>query len=357
MGWLNFLFGKKTTAGIAVAEAIDEPVVPVIQEIPVIHGIPVIPAVVEQKTERSKPITSRQPTSTFEARVSITDPILEVPSIGYFGLCTRSPSKRWVVSWMDSGAGRFVLYDSHEEKICAQGSAERPSRGSVADNGTFSLEDWRFGVSLSGTFLVFSNDGTEIIRRDLTANLLSSGISPTGRYAYCQTANTHDPETDGNKLCLFDIEAGIELFCVTPTGGWAESYEIDEEKGYLITRIRNVGAFRYDRNGIFIDADKFAEACLNSEDIGKSLRSTEQLLKNLQITQEQATKCLQVIEKARSNGADKDAYWGPQSLKFKGLAHEVLGDLPAALRAYDQALALNPKIGVKRKADSLRKKV
>ena len=132
---------------------------------------------------------------------------------------------------------------------------------------------------------------------------------------------------------------------------------VDEEKGYLITRITNVGEFRYDRNGVFIDADKFARASLNSEDIGKSLRSTEELLKNPQITQEQATKCLQVIEKARSNGAEKDVYGGPHSLKFKGMAHEALGNLPAALQAYDQALALNPKIGVKRKANSLRKKV
>jgi hypothetical protein len=81
----------------------------------------------------------------------------------------------------------------------------------------------------------------------------------------------------------------------------------------------------------------------------------QQLLKNPEVTQEQATKCLQMIERARSNGADKDVYWAPLSLKFKGMAHETLGDLPAALQAYDLALGLNPKIGVKRKADSLRK--
>lgn len=120
----QFSIWKENNGRIAVAEAIDESVVPVIQEIPVIHGIPVVPAVVEQKTERSKPITSRQPPPTFKARVSITDPILEVPSIGYFGFCTRSPSKRWVAYRSEFAIRRTSL---HEPKPLSGRLVQRPS--------------------------------------------------------------------------------------------------------------------------------------------------------------------------------------------------------------------------------------
>lgn len=45
------------------------------------------------------------------------------------------------------------------------------------------------------------------------------------------------------------------------------------------------------------------------------------------------------------------------ALKLKGSCLEVLGDYPGALRSYDSALALDPKIGVKRRADRMRKEL
>jgi tetratricopeptide (TPR) repeat protein len=50
-------------------------------------------------------------------------------------------------------------------------------------------------------------------------------------------------------------------------------------------------------------------------------------------------------------------FWKAKSLKLQGLAHEALGELQEAVKAFDEALALDPKIGVKRKRDFLAKKI
>jgi hypothetical protein len=39
------------------------------------------------------------------------------------------------------------------------------------------------------------------------------------------------------------------------------------------------------------------------------------------------------------------------------LAHKVLDELSEAIQVYEEAIVLNPKIGVKRKLDALKKRV
>jgi hypothetical protein len=48
---------------------------------------------------------------------------------------------------------------------------QRPNNGAVADNGSFCLEDWHLGSSLSGTFGVFDSAGNPIVTKELTANI------------------------------------------------------------------------------------------------------------------------------------------------------------------------------------------
>ena len=59
--------------------------------------------------------------------------------------------------------------------------------------------------------------------------------------------------------------------------------------------------------------------------------------------------------RARSLGADSNPAWKPNALKVQGLAHEMLGQFPQAIEVYEEAITLNPKIGVKRRLDALKK--
>ncbi|MNG07575.1 Tetratricopeptide repeat protein [compost metagenome] len=75
------------------------------------------------------------------------------------------------------------------------------------------------------------------------------------------------------------------------------------------------------------------------------------------MTPEQAKEALTIVIRARKHVADQVDAWKAKSLKLQGLAHEALGDFREAVDAFDEALALDPKIGVKRKRDSLLKKL
>lgn len=300
--------------------------------------------------------------------ISFHDNFVEIPSIGFFGQFSKSHSGEWVLCWSDSdeagqrgghrdsGKGRYVLYSAQEKAVVLQGKLERPNSGNAADNGNFSIEDWHFGSELSGTFYVFSSDGKQLTKKQFNANLYNSAISDSGRYAICQTANSPVGE-DGNRLTAFDVEGKAQLFSIHPPTGWADEYRFEEGTSQIGVVINGIGTFHYDMQGQFVDSERFGAARLQSERYDVALMAAEEILKATDLNEQRAKAALDAATRACGNGADNDQGWKAVALKVQGLAHEFLQNNEKALAAFDQALAINPKIGVKRKADSLRKKL
>lgn len=65
---------------------------------------------------------------------------------------------------------------------------------------------------------------------------------------------------------------------------------------------------------------------------------------------------LAALIRARGFGADGNPAWEPTALKVQGLAYQALGQDSESIGCYEEALKLNPKIGIKRKLDSLLKR-
>lgn len=285
----------------------------------------------------------------------------------YFGVYARSRTGRWVLSWRDaepservgghreSDKGSYLLYDTETNQVVARGEMQRPNNGHVSDSGIFSLEDWHFGSTLSGTFSVFDHGGRKLFTKDVTANILHSAISESGIFALFQTANSRTE--DGTKIFFIDVSQGKLLYSVTPAAGWPDRYEIKEKTGEAIAHFKGLGSFRYSRQGDLVDTAKLTKAKLDSSRYELAIPAAEQVLKSPNLTPEQAREALNSVLLAQKNGLDMVDSWKAQSFKVEGLAHEALGNFQAAVKAFDQAMALNPKIGVKRKRDSLAKKL
>lgn len=298
--------------------------------------------------------------------IVLDKPFLSVSTIGYGGLYSISKSKKWAISWRDSdpvagrgrhretGYGEYVLADLAGDVVSAHGQMQRPNNGSVADNGSFCLEDWHLGSSLSGTFNVFDSAGTPIVTKELTANIFRSGISKNGKLAYCATANSKTEH--GYKVILFDLETGEELFCVTPRTQGLETYIFDEERKILIADVKGVGKFRYYSTGNFVDASNLDKANLDSSDYSRIIRAAEKILGEQDVSDERATEALEAVMRARSLGADSNPAWKPNALKVQGVAHEMLGEFRQAIEAYEEAITLSPKIGVNCRLDALKKR-
>jgi hypothetical protein len=288
---------------------------------------------------------------------------LEVDAFGFHGSYRLSKSRKWAIAWRDSdpaagvgghgdaGLGEYVLAELGAGTVASHGWMARPNNGSVADNGSFSLADWHFGSSLSGTFSVFDGNGISIVTKELSANILASGVSRSGKLAFCATANS--PSADGNKIYLFDLDAKTELFCASPKVGWADRYEFDENRGFLIAEVTGVGKFTYDRNGVLIDGAEVETAYLHSSQYDRVIRAAENILKEPDLPDSRVREVLNVVRRARSLGADANSAWKPNALKVQGLAHEQLGEYLEAAAVYEKALALNPKIGVKRRMEAI----
>lgn len=300
--------------------------------------------------------------------VELSKTFLCIDAIEWHGLFKKSPNRKWAVSWRDStpdgsrgghresGEGRYLLVNLSTGAVAAQGSLPRPNQGQVADNGTFSIEDWHFGSNLSGTFHVFSADGTPIVLRTFTANILESGLSKNGKLAYCITANS--PTEDAGKLTLFDLTTGHVLFSVRPRRFGADKIEFDEKHCQLVFKVSGGGEYRYGADGTILDEHTADDAFLNSSDYSAVILSAESMLKgdSTLLTPEKGQEILEALIRARRIGADMNPAWKPTALKVQGLAHEALSQVTEAIACYEEALSLNPKIGVKRKLDLLRKR-
>lgn len=191
--------------------------------------------------------------------------------------------------------------------------------------------------------------------REFTANILTSGISRHGKYAFCATANS--PTDHGNKVFLFDLVNGVEMYSATPKAGWPDSYEVDESTGELVALFKDMGSFRYDIHGQFVDADQIGDANLSSSRYDRIILAAEKILGEGDVTDERIQEVLTAVQLARSLGADENPAWKPTALKVQGLAHEQLGQYPEAVQVYEEALALNGKIGVKRRLASVSKRI
>lgn len=308
--------------------------------------------------------------STNEIEAFISGLFLDIPSVGFRGLFSMSPSGEWVIGWNDStpkkagghigghresGNGHFILYNTIEKRVAFKGELNRPNSAKVADNGSFSIEDWHFGSELSGSFYVYSSSGNKLIHKLLSANIASSSISDNGLLAICQTAHTKTG-TDGNRLIGFDTNTGQEFFSVNPPTKWAQNYEFDETKCLFGVVLKDVGTFFYNFEGVLLDQEKFNIEVLNSENYYISISEAEKIVDVDNQNVELLNKSLNVCLKAEnSREAEKTPNFKARVLKLKGLALDKLNRKEEALIALEAALDIDPKIGIKRKANSIRK--
>ena len=287
---------------------------------------------------------------------------LDLPSRNFFGPCSHSPNKRYTLGWRDandsgsrggarsSGMGRYILLE--RQHVLAQGRMARPNDGKVANNGVFILNDWEFTNDLSGVFSAFRPDGVKILSRRFKANLYNNGLSADGHLAVCQTCNSPDPN-DSSVLTVFDLDQAAEIGSWSPESGWANFYEFPPDQQTIKLGYADGGAFTYNLRGDFIDRVKWADTQLSKGD----LIIAERLLKAAEndMSPELANRLIGSIDIALSATQPADVRTRAWALKLRGLCLESQCDLGRALDCYEKALTLDPKIGVKRRAEQLRK--
>jgi hypothetical protein len=292
---------------------------------------------------------------------------IDIPSHRFFGQSIKSPNGQFTLAWRDAndsgtrggfrseGKGKYFVLRG--KGVIAQGTVARPNDGKIANNGNFILNDWCFGNGLQGVFLAFDRSGTALVKRRFEANLFNNGLSADGSMAACQTANAYEGD-DGSKLTIFDLRTGVEVASWIPVSGWADFYVFPSE-GIIQLGYTRLGLFSYRWDGEFLDGEKWQEAQLTKGDYATVMIAVDSALKNSsgETDQKLSGRLLASLDRISREIPATDIKRKALLKKLQGQSVELRGDLTAALMAYDAALKIDQKVGIKRRAEQLRKRL
>lgn len=285
--------------------------------------------------------------------------LISIDALDFMGRSSLSPNGQYRLIWSDRnpegtrGGHRYKGHGSwkllSQDQIIAEGRLERPNDGQVANNGNFIFNDWMFGDALNGRFHACSIDGTQLIAKEFAANLSSNGISADGRYAICQTANSPGSE-DSCRYILFDLEEAQEMARWEPETGWASGYEFDSANRRLFIICEGDEPVSYNFEGQMVDRDGWQKRKIADGDINIIRKVLEGV--DSKPDSELGTAMIDGLNRTIEQG---EGWHQARALRLLGEIHEASERPAEALKAYDEALAIDPQVGVSRRAEKLRK--
>ena len=303
----------------------------------------------------------RQPESTHPLEIeAFSHGLVRIPALDFFGPHTVSPNGQYHLIWQDrnpegtigghryEGHGRWLLLASDGVKL-GSGRLERPQDGHVADDGTFILSDWMFGDGLKSRLLAFRSDGRKLLERAFTANMASSGLSKDGRFAICQTANAPG-SPDSCRYFLFDLEREEEVASWEQETGWADGYEFDVASRCVFLGTSGADRVAYDFEGEMVDREGWLTRRISAGDLG-AIKAALDVAENTP-----SVELRDALLAGLDVAAQSDDVWSQaKALRLRGEIHEHAGEVDQAIDAYEQALAIDPQVGVARRLGKLQR--
>lgn len=284
--------------------------------------------------------------------------LVSIDALDFIGHHAVSPSKRYRLIWADRtpdgsrGGNRSEGHGSWslllDDRIVTAGSLERPQEGCVPDNGTVILHDWMFGEGLKGRFVAFAPDGTRLVTQQFAANLMSNSLSPDGKFAICQTANAPG-SADSCRYMLFDLAAGHEMARWEVETGWAERYEWDCDGRLVYLCMKDGERVGYDFTGCMVEREAWQLRRIGAGDLN--------VIQSVLIATSANDHPFrsEIIAGLGVAARDGEIWRQARAYRLLGELHEQAGEIPQAVKAYDAALTIDPKVGVARRVEQLRK--
>jgi tetratricopeptide (TPR) repeat protein len=279
-------------------------------------------------------------------------------SIGDFtGEYHQSPNSRFILAWNSlSENGKYILLERGKVKL--QVKMKHLENGMVSNSGVFIISDLT-SKGMYGVFNIINADGETLIRQRCRANLGSTGISEDGHFAVCQALESTS-KSDSCKLFFFDIKNKKLLWKKTPETigselNWAESYRFDTKKKILYLIHKKDRTYRYTFEGTFIDSKLYRLHRIDTGNDVEFLEAIKELKEELSSNPDpkEYEAFVDPLKKGLKRFSDKDT-----KSKIHRALGEILhlqGDDAEAIKHFETALKLNPRVGIKRTLEKLKK--
>lgn len=262
-----------------------------------------------------------------------------------------SDRERGIGGYRDSGNGRFALVKKGQ--VIYVGECERPTEGEVSNTGTFAITDTLFGDKLGSKLYVYSGDGALCLSHVFTANTLNIGISIEGTHVVVQLCNSDSK--DSGKLYLFDVSQSKIISAFVPETGWADKYEFSLPERIVYLCYKNNRRYAYSFDGTFLDNQRYDRERVEDASPTDLVLIVREKLSGA--TQEQLPSLLSMINKAFEGNLSVCHDYRALAYRLKGEIQESLDNVEQAISAYQEALNIDPKIGVKQRLKKLEKAI
>ncbi|HWI92435.1 MAG TPA: hypothetical protein VNT20_14240 [Flavisolibacter sp.] len=292
---------------------------------------------------------------------SLTDSLAKKePSIkdvtGFYGFESNSPNKEYCVYSCDGHYENEKWQNGNLALLC-QGKLlykkriQRPHSCKVSNGGVVICCDWLNKDELVGKFLVFDKEGELIFSRRTSANLGSASISDDSKFAIFETYSSDT--SDSNKIFIVDIDNKKILKKLERPIAFKE-VEIDSDTQLI--KLKDRRNFVYEIN--------FEGRQTNRSDYEKQIFDHGSVLDKLELYQITSEKnCLQdevylnILLQAVNDREACDRLRKENIYRSIGEWYLANDHKKMAVENWERALQINPKVGLKRKVESLKKEL
>jgi len=273
---------------------------------------------------------------------------------GFYGTEVRSPDGHYILvfadSYTDNGRtikGKVALI--RDQSLQFKKSVQRPMEAVVSTTGIVVCCDATSLDELAGKFYCWDAEGNVLFSRTTSANLGTCAISSDSAIAVFDTYGS--PTEDAN--CLFIVDIGQK----------AIMHQFERPYPYTTIQINTA-----DRTLLLTDAYGFKFICnfegeqINREAFEQQILTQGTVVQKLGFFEEKPMqekskdqRYLNWLKAALTNEEALHVFGKAWIYRRMGEWYEAADDAPNAIGSWEKALAINPKIGIKRKMEDLKK--
>jgi hypothetical protein len=275
---------------------------------------------------------------------------------GIYGRESYSPNKEYCVSYCDGHYegnkwknGDIALVK--DKTLLFKKKIQRPNDCFVSNNGIVICCDWQNSDALTGRLLIFDIKGEQLFAKKTTANLGMCAISDNSEIALFETYNSDTNDSDS--IFIIDVKQQNIIHRFTRPTSFNKAI-IDTDKRHIKL---------IDYRGFIYEID-FEGNQTNNNDYEKQIMTNGSIHDRLSLYSSKPDELklndARYLELLTESLTDKDVLYtfGQDKIqRMIGEFYEANDDSVKAIEHWEIALQLNPKIGLKRRLEAIRKKV
>lgn len=239
--------------------------------------------------------------------------------------------------------------------VIVSDNCPRPDYAAVSNKGNFVICEIDTIGELKTTVHAFSVETSLRTSTKVQALPNCVGISDDGRYVAVQFCNSRNE--DSGKLMLWDVDKLERMASFEPETGWPDKIRFRVTERVIILEYEKVGmkrSYRYSFDGEFLDRERYRIEEIEDASVSQMVYIIRRRFKDA--AEEDLPGLRGLIDDTLSRSFAGEPGYLASAHRLKGEIHEAMDERLPAIAAYERALDLNPKVGVKTRLKNLKKR-